>query len=71
MKDIHLSIYREWRPGSRTYRYLGANLYHPLKWWGLRFGWRVDLLGRLYVYLGRIVLWQDVLPLPRRWRSHA
>jgi hypothetical protein len=66
MRDIHLSICREWRAGSKTYRYIGANLYHPIKWYHLRFGWHVDYRGRLYVYLGRFVFWQDVLPFRPR-----
>jgi hypothetical protein len=76
--EVSASIYRGWR-GERlpTYRYAGA-CWMPLRsiswpdpktWCRLlsaRFGWHIDDLGRLYVYLGRICLWQDVIRMRPR-----
>lgn len=44
-----------------SYRYIGIAWMHPARWYELRFGKHVDAQGRLYVYLGRICLWQDVI----------
>ncbi len=61
-----LRIRREWQRGSKTYRYVGANLYHPMKWYQLRFGWHIDRGGMLHLYAGRIILWQSIIPLNKR-----
>ncbi len=60
-----VSVYRHWRnkecPHSDTYRYFGAHYMLSGHWWQLRVGWHVDLHGRLYVYLGKLCLWQDIV----------
>ncbi|KKL84657.1 hypothetical protein LCGC14_1962580 [marine sediment metagenome] len=62
-----MKIYRKWPHSDHpTYRYIGANLYHGIKWYQVRIGWRVDYLGRVYYYLGKLILWQDVVPSSRR-----
>ena len=73
---VFVSIHHRWNgcgldPCDGTYRYAGvcwmrvAPGWRHLLW--ARFGYHVDDFGRLYVYLGRISLWQDIRPFKRQW----
>lgn len=69
--SFSIYIYRCWA-GSKTwtsrptYRYAGINRLMMMKWYQLRVGWHRDHLGRFYLYLGKINVWQDIRPSRRR-----
>ena len=69
--EVGISIYRGWHRGCpSTYRYAGVSWMRVAPGWRYllwaRFGYHVDDFGRLYVYLGRVCLWQDIRPFKRQ-----
>lgn len=64
-----VSIHRNWTGHGKTYRYLGAHLLWNKPVLGQRWGWHTDYLGRKYVYLGYLCLWQDIRPRKRNSRA--